>query len=149
MANYQTNHKKVQKVQPDSEIISYPFPLQVAESIHMKVSNAHVAKAVLKAGDTILSSYIPTSQNSEGETELRFFEDTPFHAALASKWNVTINVQIDDGKIPSLTFMPVDNSVTWDTVASDVYCEDVKVWSDTDLFERTMVYTPTRGGFKR
>lgn len=143
----QTNHKRVQKINTDNEIVSYPFPLQIAESIHMKVSGAHVVKAILKAGDMILSSYIPES--AVDETELRFFEDTPFHAALAAKWNVTINVQVDDGKIPSLTFMPVDKTITWDDCTDGLYCEDVKVWSELELLNRTLVYTPTRGGFKR
>lgn len=135
-----------------SAVAVHSFPLQIFDSLYFMARGAFIDKAILSAGEMPLSiikpQYDDTDSDSPPDTQLLFFGDKPFHAALASRWGVKITLYARGGT-PSLVFMPLNNSTTWKDVPSGVYCETVTAGSDAGEVTRTLVYTPERGGYKR
>ncbi len=163
----------------EKRTIAYPFPLQINESTWFGAKGAIIDKAILTANDVVLSIIVPTYKSEETEdcgpndeelltlrevvetpkptedpvdpteVDLDFFGKVPFHAALASNWNVKITLYVSDGNLPSLVFKTAKESVTWQSLHTNTYEEDVVAGSNSGPVNRTLIYTPTMGGFKR
>ncbi len=135
------------------EPVPYSFPVKETYSVLFMTKDAFIDRAVffivVNGAEIPLSIVIPQYQDRDSEppeTNLRFFEDTPFHAALASEWFGKVVLFVSDGRVPSLVLELAEETLTWDKVGSP-YCEKITTHSAAGEREKTIVYTPERCGF--
>lgn len=136
----------------EGSLIVYPFPIQVQESVYFEARGAFIKKAVLMAGDTMLSVIEPKYETEDIEPpqiDIGFFGDKPFHAALAREWKVQILLYVSDGRIPSLSIVTTGKTITWKDEPSGIYYEKVTAGSNDGAVTRTLVYMKHTGGYKK
>ena len=126
---------------------AYSFPIWPPESLYFRAKNAYVTRAELRARDITLAIFEPIYESCDAPeppvVDLNFLGGKPFHAVLAAQWQATIVLYTRDDQVPTLIYGSVPKSLTWVDVGGSVYEEKI-----IDL-NRTFVYTPTIGGFRR
>lgn len=126
----------------------YTFPLQMAESVRFETTGAYVDKATLMVNGRILSVIRPQYDDFDEAPPARmltFFRDKPFHGALANGVDVKITLEVSDGRIPSVVFHILNNSLTWPDVGSTTYKEDVFASSDSGECAKEIMYIMNQG----
>lgn len=148
---------------PQSERLTtaYPIPIHITESYFLSAKGAFIAKAVLTASSNgvpitlgIIKPVYDVPEDEQPHTEppsvdLKFFGDMPIHGGLMRGASCTLYTM--DGRIPSVVFAIVDNSLTWDKVGQIggvcAHTETIEAMADQGPTKRTIYYSREQIGF--
>jgi hypothetical protein len=128
----------------------YSFPVQVPESIYFIAKGAVIDKAILMANDIKLSIIEPVYEASplgDEPTNLAFFDELPFHNALAADWKVQILLYIRGDRVPSISFVLAKTTLRWADIPGSSHIETVTVGSDKGKVTRRFMYMRHIGGY--
>jgi hypothetical protein len=127
----------------------HTFPLQIDESVRFETSGAFVDKATLIVGGRTLSVIRPHYDDDTVDPPparmLAFFRDVPLHAALMNGVPAQVTLEVSDGRLPSLTFHVLRDSLTWPKLGSTVYREEVYASCDEGEVLKVLLYVMNGG----
>lgn len=137
---------------------SIVFPVPNDSSVLFSALGAYIDKATLASRGVPLSIIKPTyggididaapAPPSDLVTDLPFFGDKPFHAALAAGWQPQVTLTfIPNERMPSLRFATVPGP-TWETLGRPEYIETVTAGSNSGPVTLDLVYQPAMGGYR-
>jgi hypothetical protein len=124
------------------------FQFRINEgSVFFAAKGAIIKKAILRANNSVLSIIYPATAMGDECTSLEFFGKEAFHGKLAEKWEVYVELYVEDG-IPILIMTPT-STLTWEKVCNTQYSVEVCAGSSTGPVSKTLIYTPAYGGYQK
>tara|TARA_R110002153_G_scaffold273997_7_gene446509 strand:- start:20337 stop:20849 length:513 start_codon:yes stop_codon:yes gene_type:complete len=127
----------------------YKTPVNESSSILFALRGVKATSVDLVVGNTLLSSVVPVYSadwTPQHVTNLQFFGDEPFHAALTTAQKFVI-VKTEDGEFPEVMFGLVKDTLTWDIVKNDHHIVDVEIGTANGKKKARLVYTHAGCGF--